>query len=75
MGREDAFPPDVSKLFLPRTPKARQAANEPELELRQMARTWWNFFCALTREGFTEHQAILLIGTMANPHGKGDTPG
>lgn len=75
MSNDDLFPPDVSKLFLPRTPRARQAANEPTAEMTQMATTWWNFFCALTRQGFTEHQAILLIGVMANPHIGGDTPG
>lgn len=70
----DVPPFDVSGLLLPRTPKQRQQANEPTEEIRRIAATWWNFFCALTREGFTEHQALILIGVMANPNLNGDTP-
>lgn len=71
----DPFIGDFSKLHLPRTPRQKQASNEPPQEVRTMARNFWNFFCALRQEGFTEHQAIVLIAVMANPNIGGDTPG
>jgi len=37
---------------------------EPAAELRQMAATLWQTFVALTSEGFSESQALALIGEM-----------
>jgi hypothetical protein len=42
----------------------RQHQTEPPAELRTMAATLWQAFVALTAEGFTEAQAIALIGEM-----------
>ena len=35
---------------------------EPNADLRQAAHSLWELYCALIQEGFTESQAIRLIG-------------
>lgn len=35
---------------------------EPNADLRQLASTFWQMFVALTMEGFTEKQALAIIG-------------
>lgn len=37
---------------------------EPSAELRQMASMLWQTFVALTGEGFSEQQALVIIGQM-----------
>jgi len=36
---------------------------EPAADLREMANILRQYFIALTQEGFTEHQALQIIGT------------
>lgn len=38
------------------------SATEPASDLRQLASTLWQMFVALRPEGFTEHQALVMIG-------------
>jgi hypothetical protein len=44
---------------------------EPAADLRQMAAALWQMYVALTNEGFTERQALVMIGQMmaAGQHG------
>lgn len=35
---------------------------EPSADLRALASTLWQMFVALTSEGFTERQALVVIG-------------
>jgi hypothetical protein len=35
---------------------------EPDAQMRALAATCWQMFVALTREGFTESQALEIIG-------------
>lgn len=35
---------------------------EPASDLRQLASILWQMFVALQMEGFTEHQALIMIG-------------
>lgn len=35
---------------------------EPSADLRQMASIMWQTFVAMTAEGFTEGQALVIIG-------------
>lgn len=35
---------------------------EPNATMRQMASTFWQMYVALTLEGFTEQQALTMIG-------------
>ena len=37
---------------------------EPSADLRQLAATLWQTFVALTSEGFSEAQALTIIGKM-----------
>ena len=37
---------------------------EPSADLRAMASTLWQTFVALTHEGFSEQQALIIIGQM-----------
>lgn len=47
-----------------------QPKTEPNAELRQLASTMWQTFVALTDEGFTEGQALQIIGALlASAHG------
>lgn len=41
---------------------------EPSADLRQAASAMWQMFVALTREGFTEQQALIIIGQMLSSH-------
>lgn len=40
----------------------RQGSTEPPADLRAMASTLWQMYVALTKEGFTESQALKIIG-------------
>jgi hypothetical protein len=35
---------------------------DPSADMRQLASTLWQMFVALNREGFTEQQALIIIG-------------
>ena len=35
---------------------------EPSADLRELASVMWQTFVALVREGFTEQQALVIIG-------------
>lgn len=37
---------------------------EPASDLRQLASALWQTFVALTQEGFSEQQALIIIGQM-----------
>ena len=37
---------------------------EPNAEIRQMASTVWQMFVALKDEGFTEQQALVIVGEL-----------
>lgn len=41
---------------------AQNVPTEPNAEVRQVASALWQMFVALTREGFTEAQALTIIG-------------
>lgn len=43
------------------------APTEPHADIRQMAGTFWQMYVALTEQGFTEAQAIILVGNMLRP--------
>lgn len=47
---------------------------EPNADARQFAAAMWQMFVALTKEGFTERQALVIIGQMlaANAPGSED---
>lgn len=40
--------------------------HEPDATSRQAAAVFRNFFIALTDEGFTEYQALIILGQMLN---------
>lgn len=44
---------------------------EPSADLRQLASTMRQTFVALTDEGFTEQQALQIIGALLAANGKG----
>lgn len=47
---------------------------EPNAELRAAASTLWQMFTALVDEGFTEHQALIVLGqVMASSMGGGSS--
>lgn len=37
---------------------------EPSADIRQAASAMWQIYVALTGEGFTERQALIIIGQM-----------
>lgn len=37
---------------------------EPSADIRQAASTMWQIFVALTSEGFSEEQALMIISNM-----------
>ena len=37
---------------------------EPNADMRVLATTLWQMFVALTQEGFSEQQALVVIGQM-----------
>lgn len=39
---------------------------EPSSDLRQAASAMWQMFIALTSEGFSEKQALIIIGQILN---------
>jgi hypothetical protein len=39
---------------------------EPSAQLRALASTLWQMYVALTSEGFTEQQALVVIGQALN---------
>lgn len=45
---------------------------EPTSDMRQTASTLWQIYVALTSEGFTEKQALAIIGHMLAATGSGD---
>jgi hypothetical protein len=51
---------------MPNTP------TEPAAELRALAAMMWQTFVALQAEGFTEKQAIAIIGQMLAANANGD---
>lgn len=46
---------------------------EPPAHLRQGARELYVMFCALTQEGFTEAQALEIIGHVLKAHERTDS--
>jgi hypothetical protein len=44
---------------------------EPNAELRTLANTLHQMFVALTQEGFTEQQALVIIGQILAANGGG----
>jgi hypothetical protein len=55
----------------------RRARTEPSAELRSAAYGLWQMYVALTAEGFTEKQALTIIGSLlaASPHLGDETDG
>ena len=48
---------------------------EPSADMRNIASTLWQMYVALTAEGFSDQQALHVIGvTIAANSGKSDTP-
>lgn len=46
---------------------------EPSADIRTLASTIWQAFVALKDEGFSEHQALIVVGQMlAATMGRGD---
>jgi hypothetical protein len=55
-----------------------QTATEPSAAARQMAKMLWDNFRALIQQGFTETQALTVLGVMmgtAIAGQNGDSPG
>ncbi len=48
----------------------RSATVEPSADVRQIANTWRQVYVALAEQGFTEYQALTLIGHMIAAAGK-----
>lgn len=48
---------------------------EPNAELRQLASVMWQTYVALIDEGFTEQQALTIIGQMLAAGANGGTDG
>ena len=44
---------------------------EPSADLRQLASLWWQLFVALQNEGFTEAQALTIVGQVISANGGG----
>jgi len=42
----------------------KREATEPNAELRQAAAGLWEMYVALSKEGFTDKQALAIIGQM-----------
>lgn len=53
-------------------PSRDNPKTEPNAELREFANFAWQTYTALTDEGFSEMQALIIIGNMVRPN-KGDT--
>ncbi len=47
---------------------------EPSADLRQFASVMWQMYTALTLEGFTEAQALVVIGRVLASNGPGSQP-
>ena len=45
---------------------------EPSADMRQLASALWQAYIALTSEGFSERQALIVIGQMMAAGSKGD---
>lgn len=48
---------------------------EPSADIRQLASQTRQMFVALVNEGFTERQALVIIGQMIAAAGSGDADG
>jgi hypothetical protein len=46
---------------------------EPSADLRQMAATLHGMYVALMQEGFTEREALVIIGQILAANAKGET--
>lgn len=47
-----------------KTREARMGPTEPSADMRALASTLWQMFVALTAEGFTEQQALVILGNV-----------
>jgi hypothetical protein len=50
---------------------AANVPTEPSADLRQLASSLWQMYVALTLEGFSEQQALIVIGQIIEAQMKG----